>query len=254
MTAMPSTDTSSLPAPPPELLRGASLFLDFDGTLVEIAARPDAVLVGQQLHELLGGLNAGLEGRVAIVSGRAAADISGMLKDLHVGGSHGAELYWSDGRTNLSPPRDTTSAAFRGKIAALQQRHPNVLLEEKPFGFAFHFRQAPDAETDCVALAGQLSVQTGLALQTGKKVIELRPRGADKGNALRAFMAQPPMMTGRPIFVGDDDTDEAGFAAAAELGGAGILVGPARPTAARYRLDGVEPALHWLEQARAMLP
>jgi trehalose 6-phosphate phosphatase len=235
---MPSTDTSSLPAPPPELLRGASLFLDFDGTLVEIAARPDAVLVGQQLHELLGGLNAALEGRLAIVSGRAAADIGGMLKGLHVGGSHGAELYWSDGRTDLS----------------LQQRHPNVLLEEKPFGFAFHFRQAPDAETECVALAGQLSVQTGLALQTGKKVIELRPLGADKGKAVRAFMAQPPMMTGRPVFVGDDDTDEAGFAAAAELGGAGILVGPPRPTTARYRLDGVEQALLWLEQARAMLP
>jgi trehalose 6-phosphate phosphatase len=141
---------------------------------------------------------------------------------------------------------------LRAQISGLKLLHPGILVEEKPFGLALHFRSAPEAEADCLALAGNLAAQTGLVLQTGKKVIELRQGGADKGTAVLALMARPPMAGGRLVFVGDDDTDEAGFAAASLLGGAGVLVGPARPTAASYQLTSVGQTLDWLEEAVEM--
>ena len=97
----------------------------------------------------------------------------------------------------------------------------------------------------------QLAGKTGLAVQQGKMVVELRPRGADKGDAVRAFMAAPDFAGARPLFVGDDRTDEDAFRVAAELGGAGILVGPDRDTAAKWRLDDVAAVSAWLAEAAA---
>ena len=88
-----------------------------------------------------------------------------------------------------------------------------------------------------------------LLLQRGKMVAELRPAGANKGDALKALMREPRFMGARPLFVGDDLTDEHAFGAAAELGGAGILVGPPRETAARYRLESVKAVADWLQAA-----
>jgi trehalose 6-phosphate phosphatase len=248
-------EAATLPSPPPELLRNASLFLDFDGTLVEIAARPDHVQVGQQLCELVGSLNAALSGRLAIVSGRPAADICALLDDMTIviAGSHGAELLSADGHY-IADTHATRDADLPGDLDAFVQRHPGVLVERKPFGLALHFRQAPHAEAACRQLVSGLAAQTGLMLQTGKQVIELRPADADKGTALRALLVRAPMAGGRPVFVGDDDTDEAGFATAARLGGAGILVGPPRPTHALYRLESVSDTLRWLDEAREGLP
>jgi trehalose 6-phosphate phosphatase len=95
----------------------------------------------------------------------------------------------------------------------------------------------------------RLAEESGLSLQLGKMVVELRPSGADKGDALHSFMAEPDFAGARPVFVGDDLTDEHGFRAAAALGGAGILVGPARETAARYRLESVAAVADWLRSA-----
>ena len=88
-------------------------------------------------------------------------------------------------------------------------------------------------------------------VQRGAMVVELRPTGATKGDALKAFMVEPEFIGARPWFVGDDLTDEHGFAAAAALGGAGILVGPERESAAAYRLDNVRDASHWLKEIAA---
>lgn len=239
-----------LPPPPRDLLEEASLFLDFDGTLVEIAARPDAVLVEERLRDLLRALGHRLKGRLAIVSGRAAANIHLLFGDiaLLVGGSHGAELHWPDGRA-VTPAVPVYSEKVRESVLALQARHPGVLIEEKPFGMALHYRMAPEAEAASKELAARLAVDTGLSVQTGKMVVELKSSGADKGTALAAFLAQPPMAGGRPIFIGDDDTDESGFRAARARGGAGILVGPARSTAASYNLRSVDETLAFLAAA-----
>jgi len=246
-------DSCALPAPPTDLLRGASLFLDFDGTLVTIAARPDAVRVERRVRTLLALLHEKLDGRLAIISGRAAGNITALLElPIVVAGSHGAELAWPDRAiaTAASQPLD---AAAKTQLQELAARHPGLLIEYKPLGVALHFRQAPEAQAACREAAARIAARTGLVVQPGKMVIELRTGGVDKGTALAALMEQAPLLAGRPIFIGDDDTDEAGFRMARDKGGAGILVGEDRPTAAAWRLADVPQTLAWLEDAAGTL-
>jgi len=244
-------DLPALPAAP-DLTTPAeiSLFLDFDGTLVDIAERHDAVVVEPSLGRLVTALADRLDGRMAVVSGRSVDAILSYLgiegsTPFAVAGSHGLELRWSDGR-NEAPARpeglDEAITAFE----ALAETHPGVVVEEKPFGAALHYRQAPDAGPACDALAENVAASTGFTLQRGKMVVELRALGADKGDAVRRFMADPPMAGTRPVFIGDDLTDEPGFRAADEMGGWGVLVGGPRATAARYRLAGVDEVHEWL--------
>jgi trehalose 6-phosphate phosphatase len=236
--------------PPLSLLDGAALFLDFDGTLVELAAAPDAIAVGAEVAPLLKRLDERLAGRLALVSGRSIADLENHLEcsGLAVSGSHGFELRLRDGRlAPLGASQDLSEA--RARLDRLAASAPGLLVEEKPFGIALHYRQAPEEEQRAKAVMAELADEGGLILQEGKMVIELRPRGADKGDALRAFMAEPDFAGARPIFVGDDMTDEHAFAAAAELGGGGVLVGPPRASAARWRLGDVSEVIQWLSRA-----
>jgi trehalose 6-phosphate phosphatase len=236
--------------PPLSLLDGAALFLDFDGTLVELAAAPDAISVGAEVAPLLKRLDERLGGRLALVSGRSIADLENHLEcsGLAVSGSHGFELRLRDGRVAPLGPRQDLSQA-RARLSGYAASVPGLLVEEKPFGLALHYRQAPEEEERARALMAELAGQHDLILQEGKMVIELRPRGADKGGALRAFMAEPDFAGARPIFVGDDMTDEHAFAAAGELGGGGVLVGPPRATAAQWRLGDVPAVIQWLSRA-----
>lgn len=245
-----SQEARELPPPPVSLLRNASLFLDFDGTLVALAARPDAVAVEHRLHRLLARLGERLNRRLAIVSGRAAGNISNLLDRpaLVIAGSHGAEIL-RPGGTIVAQAARPLDAVAQALLQGLSARHPRVLIERKPLGLALHYRQAPEAEAECRRAAEQIGARTGLVPQPGKKVIELRTAGVDKGTALTALMREEPMRDGRPIFIGDDDTDEAGFRAAVAMGGAGVLVGEMRATAAAFRLMDVDATLAWLEDA-----
>ncbi len=237
-----------LPAPPADLLHDAALFLDFDGTLVELAERPDAGVVDARLRTALAEVRARLGGRLAIISGRPAAEVRGLLgvADYAVSGSHGLELIHADGRVE-QVERPVALDEVLEEATRFAAARPGVLIEDKPLGVAIHYRQAPDEEAEAIALAMHLAREHKLALQPGKMLAELRVGGGDKGSALRRVMEQPEMAGARPVFVGDDVTDEAAFRAAAELGGAGVLVGDERDTAARYRLDGVAHVLAWLE-------
>lgn len=242
----------SLSPPPLSLLDGAALFLDFDGTLVELAETPDAISVSPTLGALLRSLSAKLGGRIALVSGRSIADLERHLEcsGLGLSGSHGLELRLRDGsHVPLAAGYDLSDA--RERIAALAEGTPGLLVEYKPFGVALHYRQAPEAEQKAAKLLSEIAQRTGLTLQRGKMVVELRPPGADKGDAVRAFMTEPDFAGARPLFVGDDLTDEHAFRAAAELGGGGILVGPERETAARWRLPDVSAVSAWLAEAAA---
>ena len=243
MTPTPHT----LDLPPTDLLSGATLFLDFDGTLVEFANSPEAVVVGETLDTLIGRLVDQLAGRLAIISGRPAEQVSGLFgsASFAVAGSHGLEIRWPDGRL-LSVPRPEQLTLVETEMDQLASQFPGVLVERKPFGAALHFRMAPHAEQACRELARSLEERTGLHLQAGNKVFELKAPWADKGSAVRFLMAGADMAGTRPIFIGDDITDEAGFTAVAELGGAGILVGDPRVTAATYRLPDVTATLAWL--------
>ena len=240
---------ASLLPPPPALIENAALFLDFDGTLVELADTPDAIDVPAGLAPLLQRLREKLEGRLAIVSGRSLADLERHLP-LHgiaFSGSHGLELRLADGtRLPLSVPIGLEDV--RAKVEAFAAATPGLLVEEKPAGIALHYRLAPEEGVRADAFMTSLGKARGLEVQRGAMVAELRPGGATKGDALKAFMTEPEFADARPLFMGDDLTDEHGFAAAGSLGGAGILVGAARQSAAGYRLDSVIAARRWLRE------
>lgn len=240
----------SFEAPPPSLLDGAALFLDFDGTLVELAETPGAIRVPGGLAPLLARLAERLGGRLAIVSGRSIADLESHLDcaGLAVSGSHGLELRLRGGAAlPLARPPGLDEA--QAEVARLAAADARLLVEEKPASVALHFRAAPERERELCDRAADIAGRTGLAVQLGKMVAELRPPGADKGDALKSLMREPDFAGARPLFVGDDFTDEHGFEAAAALGGAGILVGAERESAARYRLAGVAEVAEWLRAA-----
>ncbi|HEX8443280.1 MAG TPA: trehalose-phosphatase [Allosphingosinicella sp.] len=234
---------------PPASLADAALFLDFDGTLVELAETPDAIRVSPQLPHLLQRLAQRLDGRLAVVSGRSIQDLERYLscRGLAVSGSHGLELRLADGSfVPLAAPRELDGVCE--EVGRFAECEPGLLVEEKPFSVAVHYRRAPDRERQVREFMARLAVESGLSVQQGKMVTELRPAGADKGDAVRAFMLQSPFAGSRPIFVGDDLTDEDAFHAAAELGGGGVLVGHGRDSAAQWRLDGVCAVADWLER------
>lgn len=235
-------------APPSDPV-GTALFLDFDGTLVELAEAPDSIRVPPTLSPLLQRLSRALAGRLAIISGRAIADLERHLDcaGMAVSGSHGLELRLRDGsNVPLAVPRGLDHA--RDEAAGFADAIPGLLVEAKPFSIALHYRKAPDRAAEAEAFMARLAKSTGLSLQHGKMVVELRPPGADKGDAVRALMGEPEFAGARPLFVGDDQTDEDAFHAAAALGGGGVLVGAERQTAARWRLDGVPEVAAWLER------
>ena len=235
-----------LPPPPRSLLDHASLFLDFDGTLVDFNLDPAAVQVGEALRSLLRDLDHQLDRRLAILTGRGLDEATERLGlgAIAMAGSHGLERRDTEGRvTRGAIPVGVTKAEAAARRFAEQHK---LLLEVKPAGIALHYRDSTHAEQSVDEFATKLAAVTGLELQSGKCVRELKAPGADKGDAVRAFMAEPPFTLGRPVVVGDDLTDEHAFVAAAALGGCGILVGPPRPTAAAWTLPDVAAALAWL--------
>lgn len=246
---MPISAASSLPPPPP-LDPQTALFLDFDGTLIELAADPAVVTIGAELPGLLGRVADRLDGRLALVSGRSIAQLEGFLGDaltrFALAGSHGVELRPIGGAA-LVPVRPASLDAAEAAFSARFADRPAVLVERKSFGVGLHFRHSPDSAAEAEALVEEYAAAHGLAVQKGKMMVELRLAGQDKGSAVVAFASDAPFAGHRPVFLGDDLTDEAGFAAAARLGGYGILVGEPRPTAAVHHLPTVAAVHAWLD-------
>lgn len=245
-------DTRDLPPPPAALIDGASLFLDFDGTLVELADRPDAVAVDAALGRLLAGIGAQLGGRVALVSGRSIATLDGFLAShgtaLGMVGSHGAETRLAGGaieRPERPAALDAALDLFTDRLGA----RDGVVIEQKPLGVGVHYRLVPEIEREAHVLVEDFARENALDVQHGKMMVELRLPGRDKGSAITALMARAPFAGHRPLFLGDDLTDEPGFAACARLGGAGILIGAYRETAAGYRLPDVAAVHAFLRTA-----
>lgn len=233
-------------APPPDAA-GWALFLDFDGTLVDIAERPEAVVVEPGLRQALTGLQERLGGALAIVSGRTITDLDGLLPELglDICGLHGLEL-----RVGRHVSRPAGLAELGPEIEVLRARlagYPGVVVESKGVGVAVHWRMAPEAAFEAASAAAELSgrLGPGYRLQDGKAVREIVPAHAGKGAGIRALMAEPPYLGRRPAFVGDDRTDEDGFAAVNALGGLSVKVGPG-PTAARHRIANPAAFRAWL--------
>jgi len=238
---------STLP-PPPVRAEGVALFLDMDGVLAPMAPTPDAVGPLARRTDVLKAVDARLAGRVAIISGRTIIEIdriSGRALPA-ASGVHGLERRRPDGSLERGAADAGVAVALRA-FTDFAATRPGMIVEDKGVSAGLHYRQAPDHAEAARVLARRLQVETGLTLQPGHMVLELKTPGADKGTAVTAFMQEPPFAGATPVMLGDDLTDEYGFEAAAALGGYGVLVGPERATAARYRLDDVDAVLDWLQ-------
>jgi trehalose 6-phosphate phosphatase len=242
--------TLQLPAPKPLALQDCALFLDLDGTLAPIAARPQDVRPDPRRTDLLERMAEALDGRLAVITGRALCDADRILEGrvIPVAAVHG--LVRRDAARGLHEraphPRLAEAREALHRFAA---RDSGLIVEDKGLSVALHFRLARHHAGAARALARRLAAETGLALQDGDMVEELRTPGPTKADSVMSFMAEKPFSGARPVFLGDDATDEDGFAAARHLGGAGILVGAKRPSRAKYRLPDVEATLAWLEAA-----
>lgn len=242
--------TSDLPAPPAAAADWA-WFLDVDGTLIDIAPTPSAIVMPEELPLLLQSLSDSHGGAVALVSGRSLDNLRQLVTpfDPPAAGLHGLEWRDAGGTVHrLTQPPGLDDIRRRLRYAA--ERFSGLLLEDKGSAVALHYRQAPDL-ADQVLHAAQESVRDhpGYGVMAGKMVVEIKPRGADKGGAVAAFMGTAPFAGRRPVFVGDDVTDEDGFAAVNRLAGVSVLVGDPRPTQARYRLPDIEACRVWLAAA-----
>lgn len=217
-----------------------ALFLDIDGTLIDLAATPDAIVVPADLRPLLDSLSEKLGGALALVTGRALhyADRLFKPREFPIAGLHGVERRSADGRVWRSAP----TAAFeeaKSELARAAKAWPGVLFEDKAAAVAIHYRQAPcyAMEVDVTMQAALASIGPGYELQRGKMVVEIRPDSADKGRAVEAFLAEPPFAGRTPIAIGDDVTDEAMFKVVNAQGGISIrIVETPAETAARWRL------------------
>lgn len=242
--------TGQLPSPPPPDPSRDVLLLDFDGTLVPLAERPEGVVVTRDLITRLNQLSDLFEGRLALVSGRAIEVLDDFgFAGLSIAGSHGAEWRLPDGsRDGLDRPDalDEAKAAF----IAFAEGKDGVLFEDKPLGAALHFRLAPSFADASIDLAREMA--GGLHLQHGHDMIEVRVGGVNKGTAISELMSHAPFAGFRPVFLGDDVTDEDGFARVGDHGGHGVLVGRIRDTRASYHLSDPNAVNAWL--ARALEP
>jgi len=236
----------SLPEPPPPDLSGDALFLDFDGTLVPLADRPEGVKIPDGLIARLHRLTDLFDGRLALVSGRALDVLDAFgFGGLSAAGSHGAEWRLADGKRRAMRRPELLDRAKAAFIAFAEGRN-GIIFEDKPLGAALHFRLAPEAAEACIELAKEHSA--GLYLQHGRAVVELRVPGVHKGTAINKMMESAPFAGHCPLFLGDDITDEDGFAVAAELGGRGVLVGPARKSHAAFGLPNPAAVNAWLSR------
>ena len=226
----------------PHAIPQLAIFTDFDGTLVEIAETPDMIEVPETLAYQLERAARELDSAFAVITGREIADIDRYLAPLHlpVAGAHGTQRRRADGIMEAIDPAAIMGAEEIARILSpLVVANPALLIETKEGAVALHYRQAPELEAAVrTAMEEAVNSVPDFTLVQGKMVIEARPRGANKGDALRAFMREEPFLGHTPIFIGDDTTDEDAFIAAQDLGGVGIKLGEG-DTAARMRIANV---------------
>lgn len=213
---------------PPDLDRATALFLDLDGTLLEIAATPDQVVVPPDLAALLSALRDALDGAIAIVSGRPIAEIDRLLDPFRssAAGEHGAVIRHGDGSVEGASANDTVPPLWRASLAAAADLLPGVLVESKPHGVTVHYRLAPELGANVWRLTRALvpGDHPQFHLLPAHEAVEIGLSAASKGDAVERLMRQPAFSGRRPIFIGDDITDEAGMRAARDLGGIGLRV------------------------------
>ena len=238
-------------AEPPPLKVDWALFLDIDGTLLELAPTPKHVRVDDGVASLLPRLAAALGGAVALITGRALADAERLFPgvSLPIAGQHGLERRAADGSLHMHDLHLGELQALRHELAIFAARYEGLLLEDKGATLALHYRVAPGLAShvhrSLKAKLASSPMAGGLRLQRGKGVLEITPDGRDKGTAILEYMAERPFAGRLPVFVGDDRTDEYGFEAVIRAGGLAVKVGRGS-TRAPFRLADVAAVRKWL--------
>ena len=236
-------------SPPTPRPGESALFLDVDGTLLGIRNNPAAVVSDDALRTLLLRLNAASGSALALVSGRTLAELDRIFAPLALtaAGTHGGEIRHGD--DDLSPPGLTHfDAADLAPLNALVAANPGLLLEHKGVSVTVHYRERPELEAECRDVMEALHTRDpdNTVLIAGKMVFELTPRLANKGAAIERLLAEAPFAGRTPVFIGDDTTDEAGFAVVNDRGGVSVRVGARDGSLARYQLADVAAVHGWL--------
>jgi trehalose 6-phosphate phosphatase len=239
--------TSLLSAPD---LRQVAILLDVDGTILDFAPTPREVFVSGALRRTLQCLLERTGGALALVSGRPLKELDLLFAPLllPVVGGHGAEI-----RSTASGPVDRVAATplsdeLRRRLATIAAWGPGIILEDKDYSLAIHYRLAPEKEQtirDAVLAICEKWAPASVEVLPGKFVLEIKSTGFDKGTAVRQLMTRAPFKARRPIFIGDDTTDEAAFAVITEFDGMGISVGRRFPDAAAW-FETPEDVRAWL--------
>lgn len=236
---------------------GRAYFLDIDGTLLELAATPYRVRPARGLRRLIETLYRSTDGAIALITGRPLGDIDRLFDfpRLPAAGQHGLERRRADGRVTRHARTSRALTSARDALSTVVAKHPGLLFEDKGLSLALHYRRAPRLAGFAHRLVRSLGAELGgqYEVQRGKRVVELVPAGRDKGVAIAAFMRERPFRGRTPVFIGDDVTDEYGFAMVNGLGGVTIKVGPG-PTAAAWRLPDVRAVLGWLDRTHPLPP
>jgi trehalose 6-phosphate phosphatase len=227
-----------------------ALFLDVDGTLLEIAATPDLVRVPSSLRNTLQLTFERAQGAFALLSGRSLEDLDKLFfpSVFPASGMHGLEVRLRGGRV-VRPEIDPSMLdRARDWLRLLQKENRGLLLEDKGIALAMHCRLAPKLAPEVEMVMNEMSAELGEAfiVRPGKCVFELMPSGFDERTAIRLFMKQPEFAGRTPVFVGDDPTDEVGFQVVNEMGGHSIRVGKPEETAAQYCFSSVSTVVAWL--------
>lgn len=226
-----------------------AFFLDVDGTLLEYAEHPQQVRVEPGLLALLERLQDAVGGALALVSGRSLTDIDALFAPLRLptAGQHGTERRAADGALRRAPAPVESLGRAAAEIVRLTAANEGLVFENKGMTLALHYRRAPAlralVEGEMRAIAGRLGER--FELQTGKFVAEIKPSGKDKGSAIAEFAGEAPFAGRRPVFIGDDLTDEPGFDVVNRAGGYSVKVGPGI-TRARWHLPDAAAVRGWI--------
>jgi trehalose 6-phosphate phosphatase len=234
----------------PEIERHWALFLDLDGTMLDIAAAPERVVTPSRLIDALVRLRAALNGALAVVSGRPLGEVDRLLDPLRLpgAGEHGGVIRLPSGALDEAPAALGPPKEWARELREATRGWEGIMVEEKRYSVAIHYRLAPQRKDAVQGLASALveSAPERFELLAARKAFEVRPKGLSKARAVDVLMPIEPFRGRQAVFVGDDVTDEDGMASAVRLGGIGLRVDAA---------FGGKPGLvrDWLERAAESL-
>lgn len=236
----------------PISLDQTAILLDIDGTLLDIAPKPHDVLVSPELRRMLVRLAQRLGGALGLISGRSLADIDYIFDPLRLAavGGHGAEIRIGPEASPYRMQATPLEPLLKQRFLEIAELDRGIIIEDKDYSLAIHYRLAPQmggAVIKSVAAICEKYGCDGLSILPGKSVIEIKPRGFDKGSGLQELMSVAPFAGRKPVFVGDDVTDEAAFAVLPRFSGIGVSVGGIVPGAS-FNFDGPKNVRLWLHR------